>query len=371
MPCAAYPEVAEVSQADSEAKAAYCIDPLEDRRWDRFLVRHPRASIFHSSAWLKTLSVSYGYQPVVYTTSPAGQEITNGLVFCRVESWLTGRRLVSLPFSDHCEPLVDDAADRLALAAALDRELPQQRWRYIELRPLQSFDLGTALSRTDVLYSFHQLDLRPDLGAIFRGFHKDSIQRKIRRAEREGLVCREGSTEELLDCFYSLFEITRRRHRLPPQPRKWFVHLMECLGGGLKIRVAFHQGRPVAAMITIRYKDTLVYKYGCSETRYNYLGSMPLLYWKAIQEAKDAGLCLFDLGRTDAPQRGLIIFKNRWGSTHSTLTYSRYGVAAKSSTHLFDLPAARWKAKLAKLTMAHFPTSVLSLAGRLLYRHIG
>jgi hypothetical protein len=29
------------------------------------------------------------------------------LVFCRVRSWLTGRRSISLPFSDHCEPLVE------------------------------------------------------------------------------------------------------------------------------------------------------------------------------------------------------------------------------------------------------------------------
>ena len=37
--------------------------------------------------------------------SPPDEPLENGFLFCRVESWLTGRRLVSLPFSDHCEPL--------------------------------------------------------------------------------------------------------------------------------------------------------------------------------------------------------------------------------------------------------------------------
>ena len=41
-------------------------------------------------------------------------------------------------------------------------------------------------------YSFHQLDLRPDLGTLLRSFHKSSTQRKIRRAEREGLTYRRG-----------------------------------------------------------------------------------------------------------------------------------------------------------------------------------
>ena len=33
------------------------------------------------------------------------------LCFAEMKSWLTGRRLVSLPFSDHCEPLVDSEED--------------------------------------------------------------------------------------------------------------------------------------------------------------------------------------------------------------------------------------------------------------------
>ena len=85
----------------------YEIDPLCDPRWPEFLQNNPRASVFHTPGWLRALKRTYGYEPVVYTTTPATVELTNGWVFCRVFSWLTGRRLVSLPFSDHCEPLVD------------------------------------------------------------------------------------------------------------------------------------------------------------------------------------------------------------------------------------------------------------------------
>src|SRR2546430_5296635 len=89
----------------------YSLDPLEDPRWAEFVQRHPRASVFHTPGWLEALRRTYGYEPVVYTTSLPRAELTNGLVFCRVRSWLTGRRLVSLPFSDHCEPLVHNSEE--------------------------------------------------------------------------------------------------------------------------------------------------------------------------------------------------------------------------------------------------------------------
>jgi lipid II:glycine glycyltransferase (peptidoglycan interpeptide bridge formation enzyme) len=97
---------------------------------------------------------------------------------------------------------------------------------------------------------------------------------------------------------------------------------------------------------------------------------MHLLFWKAIQEAKTSGLRFLDFGRADVGQEGLITFKNRWGAKQSTLTYVRYGVA-ETSTHLFDLYAKEWKSKAAKYVLSQFPPSVLSMIGKVVYRHIG
>jgi CelD/BcsL family acetyltransferase involved in cellulose biosynthesis len=349
---------------------AHRIDPLQDPRWDDLVGKHSRASVFHSSAWLQALSRTYGYTPVAFTTSPSGQSLDNGILFCRVESWLTGRRLVSLPFSDHCEPLVDTEEDLKAFSEILGHEVRRERWRYLELRPLSRFSFTPALHQTTLPYSFHCLDLSPDLATLFGNLHKSSIQRKIRRAEREGLKYFEGSSEVLLDHFCRLFAMTRKRHRLPPPPRKWFANLMECFGQELKIRVAFMGEQLVAAMITIRHKSTMYYKYGCSDARYHNLGSMPFLYWKAIEDAKHLNCRLFDLGRTDEDQPSLITFKSRWGATRSTLTYSRYR-AGSEPTHALDLNSSRWKSSAAKYVLGHLPQGLLSMTGRVLYRHSG
>jgi hypothetical protein len=82
------------------------IDPVQDPRWAVFIARHPQATIFHTPTWLEVLRRTYGYEPFALTTASLGEDLNNGLVACRVKSWFTGRRTVSLPLSDHCELLV-------------------------------------------------------------------------------------------------------------------------------------------------------------------------------------------------------------------------------------------------------------------------
>ena len=82
-----------------------------------FISRHESASVFHSPPWLEAVRRTYGYTPVVYTTSPPSSPLSNGIVLCQIDSWLTGRRMVSVPFSDHCEPLLDSP------------KLPPRSWR--------------------------------------------------------------------------------------------------------------------------------------------------------------------------------------------------------------------------------------------------
>lgn len=334
------------------------------------MARHPRSSVFHSSRWLRALRQTYGYKAVAYTTSEPGAELENAMLFCRIQSWVTGRRLVSLPFSDHCEPLMDRPQDVEAVIGFLEGGMRNEKWRYIEVRPLSGMNVATALRATTRRYTFHELDLRPDLETIFRNLHKDSIQRKIARAQREKLCYEEGRSDSLLDDFYRLLTFARRRHRLPPQPKAWFRNLMNCFGEALKIRIARRDGRALAGMITIRNKDTLVYKYGGSDHRYHNLGSMHLLYWTSIQEAKAAGLRFFDFGRTDADQPGLITFKKRWGTQESTLVYSRFSLSEKSS-HVFDLSSATPRLAAARQIVRYIPNPVLSALGRVFYKHVG
>jgi hypothetical protein len=343
----------------------YTFNPLEDPRWAGFGTRHPHFSVFHTTGWLEALNRTYGYEPIVYSTSPAGATLTSGIVFCRISSWLTGRRLVSLPFADHCEPLLANVDEGREIFNSLQSALDREKFKYIEIRPLCAIEENHPQLENGSSFCFHSLDLRPSLADLFRSFQKDSTQRKIRRAEREGLGYEAGRSQRLLNDFYRLSLLTRRRHGIPPQPVEWFQNLIACMRDRLTIHMAFNDDRAIAGILTLRHGHTLVYKYGCSDANFHKLGGMPFLFWKAIQEAKEHDLWEFDLGRSDCDNAGLIAFKEHLGATRATLVYKRWTARNQSSLN------EGYGMKFAKRVMGHLPGTLLTTAGKLLYRHVG
>src|SRR5690348_17423557 len=185
------------------------INPLTDRRWGAFVERHPYSSIFHRPEWLEALRRTYGYTPVVYTTSAPHEELRNGLAFCGVKSWLTVKRLVSHPFSDHCDVLLDDEGTACVLLDELSRGQKSGKFSQIEFRPRRDFPGLETGREADENYCFHAIDLDRDEKAIYSGFHKDCVQRKIKRADKEGLKYVEGRSVPLLRQFYRDRKSTR------------------------------------------------------------------------------------------------------------------------------------------------------------------
>ena len=58
----------------------YAINPLHDPRWPEFVGRHPNASVFHTRGWLRALQVTYGYEPVGFTTSAPSETLNKCLI---------------------------------------------------------------------------------------------------------------------------------------------------------------------------------------------------------------------------------------------------------------------------------------------------
>lgn len=363
--------VGQISAAESGLgimASIYHLDPLNDPRWAPFLQEHPHASIFHTSEWLEALRRTYGYEPVAFTHSAPGRELRDAVVFCRVKSWLTGCRMVSLPFSDHCQPLLEIGESFQPFLDSLKSAFEREKWKYVEFRPLfwpgPSIEVDPAPSEGDCFH-FHRLDLQPDLDSLFSNFHKSCIQRKVRRAERENLSYEEGRSRSLLDRFYKLVICTRRRQQLPPQPFRWFQNLADCLGDRLSIRLLSKDGQTVAAILTLAYKETLVYKYGCSDERFHNLGGMPLLFWETIQSAKAAGMRELDLGRSDLENEGLLQFKGHLGAACSTITYYRYPARAPAGV------VRSWASGKLRFGLSHLPDWGLVPLGTFFYRHLG
>ena len=71
------------------------------------------------------------------------------------------------------------------------------------------------------------------------------------------------------------------------------------------------------------------------------------------------------MGRTEEQNTGLLAFKNHWVSQTQRLVYWRF----PHSASLDSLNS--WKLRTAKRVFSLMPDGLRTIAGKLLYRHIG
>jgi CelD/BcsL family acetyltransferase involved in cellulose biosynthesis len=338
------------------------LDPTTDPAWSSFVESCPSASIFHHPEWVRLLRDQYGYELTAICVRDQRGGVAAGLPVARIRSALTGSRLVALPFSDVCGPLIGtDGADQNAaqLAQAVEDE---QRRAGTELEIRDRLALPGA-SIGDRFYR-HILELAPDFGSVEAGFEKQ-VKRGIRKAVREEVGVDRATDRAALDDFFRLHVRTRRHLGVPTQPRGFirrFARLFdEDLGFVLTAR---WQGRPIAAAVFLTYNGTLTYKYGASDRRF--LGKRPnnLLFAEAIRWGCANRMTVLDFGRTDSDNEGLRSFKRSWGADERPLVYTR--LAQKRHQARRDRAGRRLR-----YLIQHSPPLVGRLLGAALYKHAG
>jgi CelD/BcsL family acetyltransferase involved in cellulose biosynthesis len=337
------------------------IDPVRDERWLRFISRAPQGSIFHHPRWLGLVRTTYGYS--CEACCVVGRDgLLAGLPTMRVSSRLTGRRLVAVPFSDLCEPLVHPAAEdtRAGLLAALSRRR-RDAGLDLEIRaPVADLQGGRLVSR----FFHHTLRLPAHASAAER-LVKPSVRRGVAKARREGLVTELRTERGALRAFYALHLRTRRRQGVPIQPKRFIEAFAELHDAGLGFTLLVRrQETVVAAAVFLTFNGVLTYKYGASDERHLQARPNNLLFMEAIGWACEHGMHTLDLGRTSLDNSGLAAFKRGWGADERVLPYT-YTSARPPSTE--ESRASRALA----VALRHGPEGLTRAAGELLYKHVG
>ena len=163
----------------------------------------------------------------------------------------------------------------------------------------------------------HVLPLTPDPDAVYRTFKRSQVQGAIEKGEREGTVVRRGtSPADLTRVFYELHTLTRRRHGVPVQPRRFFESMWRRIvepGLGF-VLVAEVDGRPAGAAVFLAWNGTVIYKYSAAVPELSRFRPTNVILWHAIRWACEHGYRRFDFGRMDLDNEGLRSFKRGWGT---------------------------------------------------------
>ena len=339
------------------------LDPTRITDWDAKIAALPGSYFFATQAWAKVLQTSYGYTPLYFAMMDSGA-MRALLPMMEVSSFLTGKRGVSLPFTDYCKPLVPHEQVFFALFDMVKQEARTRGWKYIDLR------LTNGILKKEIPSLFfhgHVLDLNVGQEQLFGQF-TDMNRRNIRKAEKQAVVVGLENTLESLQEFYRLNCLTRQKHGLPPQPWHFFENVhREVIAKGMGITaLARHEGNAVAGNVYFHYGDKALFKFGASDMRYQHLRAGNLVMWEAIKFYAGKGFKSICFGRTEPENKGLRRFKEGWGTKETDITYYRFDLASGAFVTENDSVSHSRREMLSRL-----PLPALRVIGNLFYRHVG
>ena len=196
------------------------VDPLEIDNWNELIRDLPGSSFFHTRQWAEVLHNTYKYLPF-YFVSRNKNSLNSVIPLMEINSIITGKRGVSLPFTDTCA-----IAGRLASASRLPESITalakERKWKYMEFRADLPLDTSPAPSSS---FYEHIVNLESDSDRMFKSF-RSSTRRNIKRAEQE-LTTDIHNTSESLEAYYHLHCLTRKRQGVPPQPFRFFENIFK------------------------------------------------------------------------------------------------------------------------------------------------
>jgi hypothetical protein len=338
------------------------INPVDVNKWDELILNYPEYSFFHTSTWTKLLQVTYKFKPHYLMAKESGI-VKAVLPLMEVNSIFTGRRAISLPFSDFCEPLVSRGVSLKRIHHKVIEYCKEKRFNFLELRDSEVHLDHTII--TPAGYQ-HNLDLLSSEEKLFKNF-SDNTRRNIRKAIRSQISFEICNSPSALEDFYNMNCDTRRRHGLPPQPLKFFRNLYDFVLTKNKgfISISKYNGKSIAGAVFLLIGQKALYKYGASLFEYQNLRPNNMLIWESIKYLKDQGFSELNFGRTELENIGLRRFKIGWGSKEKILNYYRYELGKtrnnNSSAKVFSQGS---------MLLKNFPIVLLKLIGRIAYKHI-
>lgn len=340
------------------------VDPRTSPLWEHLLTTFP-TTVFHSQAWMNALVETYAFDLRANIIVDADGTPSAGMAYARVADH-KGERLLSLPFSDFCDPLVNNREDwNQVVEPLIDSGLP------ISLRCVHS-DVVPGDQRFPEVgkAKWHGLALDKDLDTLWTELDGKG-RNQIRKAEKEGVVVRRSWALTDLRAFFEMhLRVRKLKHRLLAQPYEFFEHIwsefLEPRNGVLLL--AEQADQVVGGSLFLEWNGGLYYKFNASSLSDLKARPNDLLLWEAIKYAKERDLTLLDFGLTDWEHEGLAHFKLKFGAVERKISMLKHAGNADHQVVTGQQVSAMLPALTRLLTDDRVPDDITEESGALLYR---
>jgi CelD/BcsL family acetyltransferase involved in cellulose biosynthesis len=351
-----------------------CFQVYEDPDWSFYsnhVSCHSRANVFHTGAWAKLITQTYQHRPMILRLGAAtGDRFADSspqqaqvLPIMEINSSLTGRRGVSLPYADECAPLCEDPLLFSRLLQEATRFGEKRRWRHLECRGGANL---LARCQPSIRYYGHRLTLDQPVDQLLAACGS-AIRRGIRKAEREGVRVEFTGSAQGMREYFRLHGLTRRKHGLPSQPWLFFLNLHRELidkGSGF-VALAQIGCKAIAGAVFLSHRNHAIYKFGASDPAFQGMRPSNLVMWRGIERLARDGYQVLEFGRTSLSNEGLRRFKLGWGTQEYLIEYLRWSIRGKRFVQVRDRVSG-WHNPVFRL----LPSICSRWLGAILYRHL-
>lgn len=299
--------------------------------WDDYVRQHPRGTIFHTSAMIRTFAATQNLEPHALAAVDRSGKIIAMLAGCHVRTHKGLPACLSSRAIQYAEPLCNvDPAGVEALRTLIGRHdrYMRQRALFCEVRvhnDPQSWDHGTLVESGYGLHDYinYIVELDSDIDVLWQNLHK-RLRQKIRSTFRKQIEIRDDQSPEGIERLYRLLQTSFARAKVPLLGREMFeTALTQLPGECVRLRTAFFEDRPVASVLSLLFKHRIYSWYGGTQ-RLPGISPFACIVWDDICWAKSRGYSEYDFGGAGWPHEdyGPRRFKAQFGGR--AVRYGRY-----------------------------------------------
>lgn len=337
------------------------VDDAAANAWDAFVERAPNASVYHLFRWRQLISAVFGHESAYFMARDGSGEIVGVLPTVRLNSWLFGDFMVSMPYFNYGGALAADARTAAALNSSAAEHASRIGSSHLELRHDSNL-MPEWPQRTDKVAMYLRL---PETAERLSKQLGSKLRSQIKRPTKEGATGQQGSIE-LLDEFYAVFSRNMRDLGTPVYPKRWFAAILLAFPERTRLFVVRHAGRPVAAALVIGYRGRLEIPWASSLREANSIGVNMLLYWSVLEYACEQQYEIFDFGRSTI-DAGTYRFKKQWGAEPHQLHW-HYWICGGGDPPVMN--PSNPKYRFAVAVWQHLPLPVANRLGPVLVKNL-
>lgn len=344
-------------------------DPLRVERltwgrepgWNQFVNDHSEATVFHTLAWRNAVRASFKHD-TEYLLAIRDNRIEGVLPLFLLRGPVIGRMLVSVPYAVGGGIIAQNPEAAAALISAARRTANDHNCSSVDLR-------SSKASVPDVVVNTRYLSFERELPENVEDV-AEWLPRKARAVVRNahskfGLTCE--SEPDSLRVVWELYCRNMRRLASINYPYRFFESLKREFGDQCWLSVVRRDGRPVAGLLTLTFRERVVpYFFGC-EPDARTCGAANLIYFNVMEKGVADGFRIFDFGRSRRDNTGSCDFKRFHGFEARPLEYQRITLTASRPV---DLTPTNPALGLIRSIWPRLPMSVTRPAGEFLSQYI-